>query len=69
MARYLAYASRVGRALSGVSRYSAYASDVGEAFRPVAHPMFVTGTYAIAFGCVHTQDLGWVIRLGTCTSL
>ena len=35
-----------------VSRYSAYSSDVGEAFRPIAPPMVVNASYAIAFGYV-----------------
>lgn len=56
-ARFLAYASRVGRILAGTSRYSAYASDVEEAFRPVAPPAFVKATYALAFGYVGTDIL------------
>lgn len=51
-ARFLAYASRVGRILGSSVRYSAYASDVGEAFRPIVSPAMVNATYAIAFGYV-----------------
>lgn len=51
--RYAAYLGRAGK----VVRYLAYASDVGEAFRPLAHPYFVTASYALSIGYV-VGDVG-----------
>jgi len=48
MVRYAGY----GAILPRMVRYLAYTSDLGEAFRPIAHPYFVTGSYAISWAYV-----------------
>jgi fission process protein 1 len=47
--RYAAYASRVRTIMLSAHRYVAYTSDIGESFRPIAHPYFVRGAYAVSW--------------------
>ena len=47
--RYAAYASRLRTIMLSAHRYVAYTSDIGESFRPVAHPYWVRGAYAVSW--------------------
>lgn len=59
--RYAAYAQRLRTIMLSAHRYVAYTSDIGESFRPVAHPYWVRGAYAVSWAYLigDVSNEGW----------